>query len=216
MKPRYRQNIFTRVFVVLKEKGVKYVLIFAFNHIFSYPISKFYQMLNKNTVYFGGEDLPLLFHVYNHTWLNERMIEVPIFKCILEKCQVSARILEVGNVMSHYFNVTHDVVDKYERGKGIINEDIVKFNTKDKYDLIISISTLEHIGHDEGPVKEPEKIFKAIDVLKSVCAKSGEIYISIPVGENHYLDQYLRNDEINLERTIRYIRKGEVDYRRVA
>jgi len=208
MKPRYLQNTLNRFFVVLKEKGPVYVIVFVFNHILAYPICKLFQIFNKGTIYFAGEYLPLFFHVHNHTWLNSRMIEVPIFKYILEKYQIGGRTLEVGNVMSHYFNISHEVVDKYDRGKGVINEDIVHFTTNGKYDLIISISTLEHIGYDEGPIKEPEKLLKVIDVLKSLIVKGGEIYISVPIGENPFLDEYLRKDEINLEKVVSYIRIG--------
>jgi len=208
MKPRYLQNTLHRFFIVLKEEGLLYVLVFLFNHIFAYPICKFFQIFRKDTIDFAGNYLPLFFHVHNHTWLNERMIEIPIFKYILQNYQSDRRILEVGNVMSNYFDISHDVVDKYERGKGIINEDIVHFTTKDKYNLIISISTLEHIGYDEGPIKEPEKLLKAIEVLKSFIVKGGEIYISVPVGENPFLDKYLRNDKINLEKIATYVRVG--------
>ena len=50
-----------------------------------------------------------------------------------------------------YYKFEHDIVDKYEKKKGIINQDIVDYKPDKKYDLIISISTLEHVGWDETP-----------------------------------------------------------------
>jgi len=58
-------------------------------------------------------------------------------------------ILEIGNVLSRHIKLEHDILDKYETAKGVINEDIVDFKSEKKYDLIISISTLEHVGWDE-------------------------------------------------------------------
>ena len=61
-----------------------------------------------------------------------------------------------GNVLLHYFPADHEIVDKYEKGDGIVNEDIVNFRPGKKYDLIVSISTLEHISWNEE--KKPKKI----------------------------------------------------------
>ncbi len=47
-------------------------------------------------------------------------------------------------------------------------KDIVEFVPQDKYDLIISISTLEHVGWDEQPQK-PGKLLQAIDHLRATC-----------------------------------------------
>ena len=44
----------------------------------------------------------------------------------------------------------HDVLDKYEKGNNVINDDVVSFSTEVKYDLIVSVSTLEHVGWDEN------------------------------------------------------------------
>ena len=59
-------------------------------------------------------------------------------------------IFEVGSVLSHYFPINHDVLDKYEKGHGVINQDVVDFKPHNKYDLIVSISTLEHVGFDDN------------------------------------------------------------------
>jgi hypothetical protein len=65
------------------------------------------------TFVFNGRTYPYLYHVCNKTWKNERGVEIPIFREMLLHHQ-NARILEVGNVLSHYFPVHHDVVDKHE------------------------------------------------------------------------------------------------------
>ncbi|MGZ4934111.1 MAG: hypothetical protein ACXV49_06390 [Halobacteriota archaeon] len=120
------------------------------------------------------------------------------------------QILEVGNVLSHYFPLHHDVVDKHETGINVLNKDIVEFQPEKKYDLIISISTLEHIGFNEemyslpesaqevvpSPtyVARPEKILRVIQHLKRLLSDDGKIIVTIPWGFNKALDQLLKDD----------------------
>lgn len=89
------------------------------------------------------------------------------------------KILEVGNVLSHYFPVNHDIVDKYEKADGVINQDVIDFYPSKRYDLIISISTLEHVGWDENLrdhkiLRDPMKVLHAIENLKRLLAPEGK------------------------------------------
>jgi len=128
--------------------------------------------------------------------MNERAIEVPIIWDIVKKSK--GKILEVGNVLSHYYSVSHDIVDKYEKAKDVINQDIVDFRPSITYDLIISISTLEHVGWDEIP-REQGKILLALDNLKLNClAPSGKMVITLPLGQNSELDNFLSEDKIDI------------------
>ncbi|MCP9447306.1 MAG: class I SAM-dependent methyltransferase [Nitrospira sp.] len=139
---------------------------------------------------FNGKEYEYFYHPYNKTWKNERGIEIPIFREILLSHH-GKRILEVGNVLSHYFPVRHDVVDKYEVSSGVINQDIIEFVPREKYDLIVSISTLEHVGWDEQP-QAPPKLLRAIEHVRSTClAPGGMLVASLPVGYNRYFDDLL-------------------------
>lgn len=143
---------------------------------------------------FDGRSYLYLYHFCNKTWKNERGVEIPIFQEILLR-QQTARILEVGNVLSHYFPIHHDVVDKYEVAPSVINNDIAEFAPAKRYDLILSISTLEHIGWDEVP-REPTKMLRAIEHLRNRClAPGGQIVASLPVGYNEFFDGLLRDDK---------------------
>ncbi|MEK6586221.1 MAG: hypothetical protein AABZ24_07730, partial [Nitrospirota bacterium] len=123
------------------------------------------RSVRAKTFQFDGREYEYLYHPYNRTWKNERGVEIPIFRELLLKYE-GKRVLEVGNVLSHYFPIRHEVIDKYEVSSGVINQDIVEFVPQDKYDLIISISTLEHVGWDEQPQK-PGKLLQAIDHLRA-------------------------------------------------
>jgi hypothetical protein len=130
------------------------------------------------------------YHRYNLSWATERTVEVPIVSGFLVAAR-NKRILEVGNVLSHYCRVRHDVLDKYERAAGVVNEDVVSYRPAEKYDLIVSISTLEHVGWDEEE-KDPGKVLKALSNLIDHClAPEGRLVVTAPLGYNPHLDELL-------------------------
>jgi len=153
-----------------------------------------FKFQNRKYKYFSNK--------YNDSWQNERAVEIPIIWNIVKTQKGS--ILEVGNVLSHYFPLPHDVLDKYEKAEGVVNEDVVDFQTPKRYDLIVSISTLEHVGWDETP-KDDKKILVAIDCLKKLLAPKGKIVVTVPLGYNPYLNGFLKDNK--LEFTSRFYLK---------
>lgn len=148
---------------------------------------------------FQGRQLRYFYHQYNKTWVNERAIEIPIIQSIVGDRDV--RILEIGNVLSHYFKTKHDIVDKYEHGEHVITQDVTEISLYRKYDLIISISTLEHIGWDENPVthktlNQPQKIPQAISKLQELAKPRGQIVLTAPLGYNPNLDRLIKDRKI--------------------
>jgi len=130
---------------------------------------------------------------------SERTIEVPIVMCEVDKCtKQSGSILEVGNVLNWHQPFKHTVVDKYEIANGVINEDIVTFNSDTKYDLIVMISTLEHVGYDE-PILDNRKILTTLDKLRTLSKPGGKIVITVPLGYNKYLDDYIKQGYITAD-----------------
>lgn len=138
---------------------------------------------------YQGKTYEYFCHMHASTWRSERAIEIPI---IWRKVQESngKETLEVGNVLSNYFSVSHDVVDKYEKAYGVINEDAETFYRRKLYDLIISISTIEHIGWNEEP-QDHGKILRCVNNLVGLLAKGGVILFTVPVGYNPHLDKLL-------------------------
>ncbi len=161
----------------------------------SYLKSWYYKLFNYfKTFKFQGDSYRYFYHWYNTTWKNERTVEIPIIRKFVIENQ-NDDILEVGNVLSHYININHDVLDKYEKAKGVINEDVVDFQPGKKYSLIISISTLEHVGWDETPF-DPQKIFSALKNLKNSLAPGGKLVATIPIGQNPILDNFIETGRI--------------------
>jgi len=108
-------------------------------------------------------------------------------------------VLEIGNVLSHYRRLTHDVVDKYEISfrRSIIREDVLTYTPKRRYDLCISISTFEHIGLDEGN-KDQEKILGLTTSFQRFLNPGGRVIFSIPLGYNLFLDESIFNGKVPL------------------
>ena len=144
-----------------------------------------------------GVDYRYFYHAYNQTYCNERAVEIPIVWPIVQRVPPE-RVLEVGNVLSHYFSTRHDVADKYERAPGVQNADVVDFRPAKAYDLIVSISTLEHVGFNEQPL-EPGKPWRAIGHLRRCLSPQGRLVITVPMGYNPHLDRMLESGRIPLD-----------------
>lgn len=169
--------------------------------------------LPERTFTFQGKALPYLLHRYNMTWASERCVEVPIARMLVKENREGAT-LEVGNVLSHYGPVTHAVLDKFERGEAVINEDIVTFKPEKKFDLIVSVSTFEHIGYDdEAEGSSAEKILSAVSACKRLLNPKGRLIVTMPIGYNPELDQLLRDNRLE-STTEAYLKKyGRLDWR---
>jgi hypothetical protein len=166
---------------------------------------------------FCGRSLSYVTSRYHNAFLTERTAEIPVVLSLLEP-RKNERILEVGNVLSHYVPVRHDVIDKYENAPGIINKDVVEFVPTAPYDTVVCISTLEHIGWDEDPSDtiriyiekkdpgdvlkniDPAKIISTIDLLKKIVRAGGRIIFSVPLGYNPHLDAMLATGAIAMSK----------------
>ncbi len=157
---------------------------------------------------FHGQQLRMFYHRYNMTWASERCVEVPLARFYLEQ-HAGGRILEVGNVLSHYSPVDHAVLDKFEKGPGVINEDVVLFTPAVKYDLILSISTFEHIGFDDDSTSaSAPKILGALAACRKLLSPPGRLIITVPIGYNPELDELIRTGALGATRKT-FLKKTE-------
>lgn len=159
-----------------------------------------------------GREHALLRHRYHYTWLNERGVEVPLALAAFEGHDPQ-RVLEVGNVLTHYRSAAqrHLVVDKYESAPGVLNADVVDVDPGRPLDLVLSVSTLEHVGFDE-PEPDPDKPRRAVAHLASLLAPGGRLWATIPVGYNRGLDARLRAGEVGFTR-LTALRRTSADNR---
>jgi hypothetical protein len=185
-----------------KSPGIQYAFrIKGFQNLLHYVYCR--KIRRHNTLSVLGKTYRY-FDTYK-TWLGERAVEIPIVMEMVRKYQ-GTNILEIGSVLSHHVQFEHDVLDKYEIAKGVINEDVIDFRSEKKYDLIVSISTLEHVGWDEK-TRNDMKILKAIENLKSlITSRGGTIIITLPLGYNPALDKLLRYGVIQFSKQFHLIR----------
>jgi hypothetical protein len=171
-----------------RSKGMKHLLkegaIYLVRATLVLP---FLKAFDHRTFFFQGRRYRYFYRAYNFTWRDERAVEVPIVWGFVQQYPPE-KFLEVGNVFSHYFKLRHDIVDKYEICKGVSNIDIVDFQSSKKYDLIVCVSTLEHVGFDE-PVKEPDKIERVVAKIRSLLSEKGTAIFTVPLGHNPTLDK---------------------------
>ena len=157
---------------------------------------------------FDGVTYPYFVHRYHYTWLNERAVEVPIVKRQLDAAG-GARVLEIGNVLSHYYDTDHTIVDRYERADGVLNLDVFDLRPDEPWDLILSISTLEHVGLDEFP-QDPQRALAAVIHLRSLLAPGGRIFVTVPRAQNPALDEAIRDGRAGFDRVgaLRRVARG--------
>jgi len=140
---------------------------------------------------------------YNRIKFNnptERAVEIPIAFNFLADLNKPASVLEVGNVLSHYENhlsetlgiTSRRIVDKFEVEVGVDNEDLMNLPSEEKYDAIVSLSTVEHIGEKGDPsgeygeqteIRDLEAPLKAIAKIYDLLAPDGKALITVPFGK---------------------------------
>lgn len=135
-----------------------------------------------------GTTLNRFDHIYNSTYFNERGVEIAVAQHWLNEYywneDMPGDALEVGNVTSHYdLTWVHHVVDKYEPGQRwfpnlVKNLDV--FDIKGEYSLIMSISTLEHVGYDPPENVDVTATSRAIDHLRSLLFSYGRLCVTMP------------------------------------
>ena len=169
---------------------------------------------SHGTFELDGQRYHYLYNRHKFTWLTERAVEVPVAQALVDE-HASDRVLEIGNVLSHYRPQQHLVVDKYEQAPGVLNRDVLDLGGLGQFDLIVAISTLEHVGWDESP-RDPAKAQRAVKVLRSLVAPGGLLAITVPVGYNTAFDAALRTGEVPLNRAVALRRAGATKWREVA
>lgn len=162
-------------------KSIKYRLIKILSKIFT--VRYLNLILNDKFDYskefmFNNIKLPYFNHSYNNKRLTERSIEIPIIKYFID-CYNPKNILEVGNVSNYYYTYFKEiikdkiVVDKYENFDKVINKDIIDFTSNIKFDMIISISTFEHMNTPLTNISY---------VITNLLSNNGYFIFTFPIG----------------------------------
>lgn len=200
-----RSTTLQRVRALYEEDGILVLfskVINTFNKVLKLlPYSLDYALFNKCFMV-GGRAYDYFIHIKNCV-ITERVVEIPFVYQLLKDTQ-PVDVLEVGNVLNQYFPFPHDVVDRYEVSDGVLNQDILDYHPTKRYDLIISISTVEHIGFDE-PVRERGRSKRAIENIVGLLKSKGVAIITVPMGYNPEIDDIIKSGEVKF--TSRYFLK---------
>jgi hypothetical protein len=137
----------------------------------------------RRAVTVGGCVIPLHYEFQRWAWRTERCVEIGLGRRAVQNHRAE-EVLEVGNVLPLAGTTGQTVVDKYEHGAGVLNVDIVDFDPGRTYELVVSLSTLEHVGWDEIP-QDPGKAASALDVIDRLGSK---LLVTIPVGVHPRLE----------------------------
>jgi hypothetical protein len=131
----------------------------------------------RRTVDALGEPIPLHYEWRRWTWRNERCVEIGLGRHVLGGRDPS-QVIELGNVLPLAGLGGHTVIDKYERGDDVLNVDILDYVPTRRFDLAVSISTLEHVGWDEDP-RDPGKAAAALERFSRLA---DDLLVTIPVA----------------------------------
>jgi hypothetical protein len=161
---------------------------------------------------FNGQRFGYLSHSSHKTWLTERAVELPLAEAAICGASASSRVLEVGNVLTQYFGdicpPIYRVADKYEVAPGV--EDIDVLDLTGQFDLIISISTLEHVGLDELP-RDWTKARHAVDHLRTLMAPNGRMLMTWALSYSRDLDDALRDGSLE-PTSVAYHKRRRIAY----
>ncbi len=155
---------------------------------------------------FAGSEVPYFLHYFNQTWRNERCVEIAIARHVLDERE-PGRMLEVGNVLRHYGVTGHEVVDRYENVMGARNEDILTLDEPERYDTVVSVSSLEHVRFDEDE-QDPHGASLALEKVRTLLAPGGLLLVTVPIGYNPGLDADIASG--------RFVMDDQTFYRRVS
>ena len=166
------------------------------------------------TFTFKGKEL-----YYNRIKFNnptERAVEISIAFDFIANLENHQKILEVGNVLSHYENSlsenlglrTRRIIDKFEVDLGVENQDLMSLPSSEKYDAIVSISSVEHVGQAGDPSggygeqtesRDLEAPLKAIAKIYDLLAVNGKALITVPFGKLTDAEWYIQFSKEYLE-----------------
>lgn len=157
----------------------------------------------RHTFFHRGIELPYLYHSYNYASHNMRSVEVPIvcyYLALMRAQNPNARVLEFGNVLEHYMVRDWPVLDIKEKRQGIINADVMAWEPPQRYDLIMSISTIEHVGFGAYAEYTASVLpCQVVSRLKSWLTPDGVLIATVPAGYNKQLDHEIIMGKLGID-----------------
>ena len=143
-------------------------------------------------VQFRGERYRYLYHRYKHTWLTERAVEVPVVQAMVDRHPGRPRARGGQRPVALPRAAATSLSTSTSRRPGILNRDVLDLDDLGRFDLVVAISTLEHVGRDEEP-RDPELAPEAVRRLEALVAPGGRLVVTVPIGYHPGLDEAFRS-----------------------
>lgn len=142
---------------------------------------------------FENKNLQLFEHNYNIGVLKNRMTERAFEMAIADKWLIGkTSVCEVGAVSPYYWpGRIQRVIDPYDPHEAVTDKASL-FDTDYTNLDILSISTIEHVGTGDYNLSKNES---AQDALEMIINQARTFLITIPLGYNKILDEYIYNNK---------------------
>ena len=145
-----------------------------------------------------GRQYALFEHPYNCGSIGERMTERSVEICLAtEYVKEYENIIEIGAVTPYYApcfdDSILDIVDPTDNHYKVNHRcSIFDIDLKDRN--VICISTIEHIGTSDYGMNEDKT---AIEALNKIITEAESYFITIPLGWNVVVDEWIRANANN-------------------
>jgi hypothetical protein len=129
-----------------------------------------------------GKSFDYFDHPYNCTRVNERAVEVAVGLALAQQAgnPLVGAILEVGAVLPHYRPGWpcdgHTCIDLMEAYPGVIQADVLTWQPAGVFDLILCISTLDHL-------QNADEVYTALARMQGWLAPGGLMVVTLPYGQ---------------------------------
>ena len=137
---------------------------------------------------FAGDEYAYLYHRHKFTWLTDAPSRYRSPR--RSSSAIAGRGSSRWATSFRTIGPSTTRRDKYERAPGVVNRDVLDLAGLGEFDLVLAVSTLEHVGRDEEP-RDP--IGRAGGPRSACAARAGRpAGKTVPVGYHLGLDAALR------------------------
>jgi hypothetical protein len=154
--------------------------------------------MTDGTFEYNGRVYPYITAEYQSTRKNERAVELPI---ALHYYNEAGAVMEVGAVLPHYIpgwpKRAHPCIDLHEQFPAVINADVLTYEPMHMIDLVICVSTLDHLNN-------ADEVITAVERMKSWLVPGGLLFATIPanqpskVGGGPWLDDVVLSGALDM------------------